>query len=57
MIGNAIPSLVLITLAAVVAFFNSGGDGPPVLGSNEISPLALSQSQAADLVAFLKAAQ
>jgi len=44
------------SLEQAVAFHNRGGDSPGGYpGTNELSPLGLSESERADLVAFLKA--
>jgi cytochrome c peroxidase len=43
------------TLAQTVDFFNQGGDGPGLYGTNELHPLGLSASEQEDLVAFLEA--
>jgi cytochrome c peroxidase len=47
----------LPTLAAVVAFFNRGGEVPPpgTPGKNELEPLRLTPDQEQDLVSFLQA--
>lgn len=47
----------LKTLAQVVQFFNRGGDPAGFPGTNELSPLNLSDLDKADLVAFLGALQ
>jgi cytochrome c peroxidase len=41
------------TLALVVDFFNKGGDGPGLMGTNELKPLNLSADDEQDLVNFL----
>jgi len=41
------------TLKQTVAFFNRGGDNYGFPGTSEIEPLALSEREQADLVAFL----
>ena len=43
------------TLALVVDFFNKGGDGPGLGGTNELKPLNLSADEEQDLVNFLGA--
>ncbi len=45
----------LHTLIQVVQFFNQAGDGPGLLGTNELTPLGLSTDEEQDLVAFLAA--
>jgi len=45
------------TLDAVVGFFNRGGDPAGFPGTNEITPLGLSDGERADLVAFIRALQ
>jgi cytochrome c peroxidase len=47
---------LLLTLEAVVAFFNRGGDAPGTYpGTTVLEPLGLSDAEQADLVAFLRA--
>jgi cytochrome c peroxidase len=43
----------LRSLALVIDFFNRGGDGPGMFGTNEIAPLGLTDAEQADLVKFL----
>jgi cytochrome c peroxidase len=43
------------TLAQVVAFFSKGGDGPGIVGMNELKALNLTDDEQADLVAFMQA--
>jgi cytochrome c peroxidase len=43
----------LTSLASVVSFFNRGGDRAGYPGQSEIGPLELSETERADLVAFL----
>lgn len=46
----------LLSLEAVVAFFNRGGDAPGTyLGTTVLEPLGLSDAEQAELVAFLRA--
>ena len=45
----------MMSLKAVVAFFDSGGHAGAYLGTKEIAPLGLSDAEEQDLVAFLKA--
>lgn len=45
------------SLTSVVEFFNRGGDPAGYPGTNELSPLQLTQQDKADLVAFLGALQ
>jgi cytochrome c peroxidase len=45
----------LHTLIQVVEFFNQGGEGPGIIGTNELKPLGLSADEEQDLVAFLMA--
>jgi cytochrome c peroxidase len=45
------------SLASVVQFFNRGGDPAGYPGTNELAPLALTDEQKADLVAFIGALQ
>jgi len=44
----------LTSLAAVVRFFNRGGDPAGFPGTNELQPLGLSELEEADLVAFIE---
>jgi cytochrome c peroxidase len=43
------------SLIQVVHFFNQGGDGPGMMGTNELKPLGLSPDEEQDLAAFLGA--
>ena len=45
----------MMSLKAVVAFFDNGGHAGAYLGTKEIGPLGLSDTDEQDLVAFLKA--
>src|SRR6478735_8665760 len=44
----------ILSLDAVVAFFNGGGHRFGYMGKNELTPLDLSTDESADLVAFLR---
>jgi cytochrome c peroxidase len=41
------------TLLQVVQFFNEGGEGPGMIGTNELKPLGLATDEEQDLAAFL----
>jgi cytochrome c peroxidase len=43
------------SLIQVVHFFNQGGDGPGMMGTNELKPLGLGADEEQDLAAFLAA--
>ncbi len=45
----------LHSLVQVVHFFNQGGDGPGMVGTNELKPLGLGNDEEQDLAAFLEA--
>ena len=45
----------LHTLIQVVQFFNNGGEGAGMIGTNELKPLGLSTDEMQDLAAFLAA--
>jgi cytochrome c peroxidase len=44
----------LTSLSSVVSFFNRGGDRSGYPGTNELTPLDLSENERADLVSFLE---